>query len=60
MDGLVWMDEHKILEIAFGMKKLQMVMLIEDEKIMTDDVFEMIEAWEDDVQSVDTVGMAKA
>jgi len=27
---------------------------------MTDDVFEKIEAWEDDVQSVDTVGMAKA
>jgi len=31
MDGLVWMDKHQILEIAFGMKKLQMSMLIEDE-----------------------------
>jgi len=60
MDGLVWMDEHKVLEIAYGMKKLQMQMLIEDEKVMTDDVFELIEAWEDDVQSVDTVAMAKA
>jgi len=31
MPGLVWMDKHQILEIAFGMKKLQMSMLIEDE-----------------------------
>merc|ERR1712183_1185385 len=55
MDGLVWMDQHKVLPIAFGMKKLQITMLIEDEKVQTDDVFELIEAWEDDVQSTDIV-----
>ena len=59
MDGLVWMDKHKILEIAFGMKKLQMQMLIEDDKIQTDDVFEIIESWED-VQSTDIQAFAKA
>ena len=60
MDGLVWMDTHNIVEIAFGMKKLRMTMLIEDEKIQTDDVFELIEAWEEEVQSVDIAAMAKA
>ena len=59
MDGLVWMDQHKVLEIAFGMKKLQMVMIIEDEKISTDDIFEIIEAWEE-IQSVDIVDFNKA
>ena len=53
MDGLVWMDKHEVKPIAFGMKKLQIAMLIEDAKIQTDDVFELIEAWEDDVQSTD-------
>lgn len=60
MDGLVWMDQHKILPIAFGMQKLQMSMLIEDDKVQTEDVFEQIEAWEDDVQSCDIFTFAKA
>jgi len=60
MDGLVWMDKHEVKEIAFGMKKLQITMLIEDEKVQTDDVFELIEAWEDDVQSTDVVSFSKA
>lgn len=37
-----------------------MVMLIEDDKIQTEDVFEVIESWEDDVQSTDIVAFAKA
>merc|ERR1740139_724606 len=53
MPGLVWMDKHQILEIAFGMKKLQMSMLIEDEKVQTDDVFELIEKWDEKVQTDD-------
>jgi len=60
MDGLVWMDRHQVLPIAFGMKKLQMTMLIEDEKVQTDDVFELIEAWEDEVQSTDIFAFNKA
>lgn len=59
LDGLVWMDQHKVLEIAFGMKKLQMCMIIEDLKISTDDIFEKIEEWED-IQSVDVVDFNKA
>merc|ERR1711957_810633 len=60
MDGLVWMDKHETKEIAFGMKKLQIVMLIEDEKIATEDVFEVIESWDEEVQSTDIVSFAKA
>lgn len=60
MDGLVWMDKHQILPIAFGMKKLQMTMLIEDEKVQTEDVFEQIEAWEEEVQSTDIFAFNKA
>ena len=60
MDGLVWMDKHQVLPIAFGMKKLQMSMLIEDEKVQTDDVFELIEAWDEEVQSIDIFAFSKA
>jgi translation elongation factor EF-1beta len=59
-DGLIWMDTHKVVPIAFGMMKLQMTMLIVDDKIQTDDIFEQIEAWEDDVQSTDVVSFNKA
>merc|ERR1711935_235556 len=59
-DGLVWMDTHKVLPVAFGMKKLQMSMLIEDDKIETEDVFEIIESWEEDVQSTDIFSFNKA
>lgn len=58
LDGLVWNKEHKIMPVAFGMNKLQMACVIEDDKVMTDDIFEIIEAWED-VQSCDTVSMQK-
>jgi len=60
MDGLVWMDIVKVVPIAFGMKKLQLTMLIEDDKVQTDDVFELIEAWEDEVQSCDVFTFNKA
>jgi len=59
-DGLVWMDTHKVLPVAFGMKKLQMSMLIEDDKIETEDIFEVIESWEEDVQSTDIFSFNKA
>lgn len=44
--------------MAFGIKKLQVGCVIEDDKILTDDLFEIIEAWED-VQSTDVVTMQK-
>jgi elongation factor 1-beta len=41
------------------MCKLQVGCVIEDDKVGTDDIFEKIEAWEDDVQSVDVVSFNK-
>jgi len=34
-------------------------MVVEDDKIMTDDIFDQILAWEDQVQSVDIFNMQK-
>ncbi len=39
--------------------KLQLGCVIEDDKVLTDDIFDKITAWEDDVQSVDMVSMQK-
>lgn len=33
--------------------------VIEDDKVLTDDIFDQILAWEDDVQSVDMTSMQK-
>eukprot|EP00331_Platyophrya_macrostoma_P014127 CAMPEP_0176433410 /NCGR_PEP_ID=MMETSP0127-20121128/16004_1 /TAXON_ID=938130 /ORGANISM="Platyophrya macrostoma, Strain WH" /LENGTH=212 /DNA_ID=CAMNT_0017815829 /DNA_START=68 /DNA_END=706 /DNA_ORIENTATION=+ len=60
MPGLQWRTEYKLVEIAYGMKKLQMGCTIEDEKIpSTDDIFDQITAWEDEVQSIDIVSFQK-
>lgn len=45
--------------MAFGIQKLQIGCVIEDDKVLTDDIFDQILAWEDDVQSVDMVSMQK-
>jgi elongation factor 1-beta len=46
--------------VAFGIQKLQIGCVIEDDKVpTTEDVFDLITAWEDDVQSVDMVSMQK-
>ena len=58
MDGLVWNNQPKKIEVAFGIFKLQMGCVIEDAKILTDDIFDPIEEWEE-VQSVDMVSMQK-
>ena len=59
IDGLVWNNEPKILPIAFGMNKLQVGCVVEDAKVSVDDIYERIEAWEDLVQSTDTVSFQK-
>lgn len=43
----------------YDIQKLQMGCVIEDDKVLTDDIFDQILAWEDDVQSVDMVTMQK-
>lgn len=47
-NGLVWNKDLKLIEIAFGMKKLQVSAVVEDDKVTSDDLIEMIELikWE--------------
>jgi len=58
-DGLVWNKDPKILPVAFGMNKLQVGCVVEDLKVSIDDVLEIVESWEDDVQSCDIVTFQK-
>jgi elongation factor 1-beta len=57
-DGLLWGD-HKLVPIAFGLKKLQQLLVIEDDKISGDDLEDMIMGFEDHVQSMDIVAWNK-
>lgn len=59
IDGLVWNNEPKQIEVVFNVKKLQFGCIIEDDKVLTDDIFDKILEWEDIVQSVDMVSMQK-
>uniref|UniRef100_A0A914CQF6 Elongation factor 1-beta n=1 Tax=Acrobeloides nanus TaxID=290746 RepID=A0A914CQF6_9BILA len=51
-DGLVW-GTSKVLPIAYGVNKLQICCVIEDEKVSTDWLEEQITSNEDLIQSVD-------
>lgn len=53
MDGLVWKTEYKKEPVAFGVFKIQIGCVIEDDKVPTDDICEKIAEFEDEVQSVD-------
>lgn len=53
-DGLVW-GASKLVAVGFGIKKLQINLVIEDDKIGLDDLQEEIQGFEDYVQSTDIV-----
>jgi len=55
MDGLLW-GASKFVPIGYGIKKLQINVVVEDEKVSLDDLQQQIEADEDHVQSIDVVG----
>ncbi|KAL5093725.1 hypothetical protein Trisim1_010452 [Trichoderma cf. simile WF8] len=57
-DGLVW-GQSKLVAIGFGIKKLQINLVVEDDKVSTDDLQEQIQDFEDYVQSSDVVAMQK-
>lgn len=52
-DGLAWRGEYRQIPIAYGIRKLQIECVIEDEKVNIDDVTEIIQSWEDEVMNVD-------
>lgn len=58
MDGLLW-GAAKLVPVGYGINKLQIMCVIEDEKVSTDLLSEQIEAFEDVVQSVDIAAFNK-
>lgn len=58
MEGLVW-GASKLVAIGFGIKKLQITLVVEDEKVSLDDLQGRIEEDEDHVQSTDIAAMQK-
>lgn len=57
-DGLVW-GASKLVPVGFGIKKLQINLVIEDAKISLTDLEDEIQELEDFVQSTDVAAMQK-
>ncbi|CAR23404.1 Translation elongation factor 1B subunit beta eEF-1Bb [Lachancea thermotolerans] len=58
MDGLVW-GAHQWIPLGFGIKKLQINLVVEDAKVSLEDLQVAIEEDEDHVQSTDIAAMSK-
>merc|ERR1711862_486123 len=58
MDGLLW-GAHKLIPTGYGIKKLQVMCTVEDEKVSVEELTEEIEEFEDFVQSCDVNAMNK-
>jgi len=57
-DGLVW-GGGQLVAVGFGIKKLQINVVIEDDKVSLDELQQQIEEDEDHVQSTDVQAMQK-
>ncbi|KAK4473186.1 hypothetical protein MN116_004365 [Schistosoma mekongi] len=57
-DGLLW-GSSKLVPVAYGIKKLQICCVVEDDKVRTDFLEESILNFEDHVQSVDIASFNK-
>jgi len=58
MDGLLW-GSSKLVPLAYGIQKLQIATVVEDEKVSVDELVEKIQEFEDFVQSVDIAAFNK-
>ena len=59
VDGCIWKTEYKLEPIAYGVNKLVIGCVIEDEKVSTDDLQEKIEGFDELVQSCDIASFSK-
>lgn len=57
-DGLLW-GASKLVPVGFGIKKLQINLVVEDEKVSLDELQEQIQDFEEWVQSSDIAAMQK-
>ena len=58
MDGLVW-GANKLVPVGYGISKLQVMVVVEDEKVSIEELQEKICEFEDYVQSCDVAAMNK-
>jgi len=58
LNGLHW-GASKLVPIAYGLKKLQIMLTIEDDLVSSDDIEDAITGLEDFVQSMDVVAWNK-
>lgn len=58
MDGLLW-GASKLVPVGYGINKLQIMCVIEDDKVSVDLLTETIQEFEDFVQSVDIAAFNK-
>jgi len=58
MDGLTW-GASKLVPVGYGIKKLQIMCTVEDDKVSIEELGEKMEAFEEFVQSVDVAAMNK-
>lgn len=58
-DGLFWKTEYQLKDVAFGVKKILIGLVVEDEKVSIDDIIDEIQSWEEEVQSVDIAAFNK-
>ncbi|GMF49541.1 unnamed protein product [[Candida] boidinii] len=58
MDGLTW-GASQWIPVGYGIKKLQINLVVEDEKVSLDALQQTIEEDEDHVQSTDVTAMQK-
>jgi len=58
MDGLTW-GASKLIEVAFGLKKLQIMATVVDDLVSVEELEEKIREFEDYVQSTDIVAFNK-
>ena len=59
-DGLQWNTGYKLEEVAFGIKKLVIAFLAEDDKCSVQEITDELESWENDIQSVEVVSFNKS
>ncbi|KAH9943918.1 elongation factor 1 beta/delta chain [Amylocystis lapponica] len=58
MEGLVW-GASKLVPIGYGIRKLQITLVVEDELVSLDDLQDKVAEFEDYVQSSDIAAMQK-
>ncbi len=59
IDGLTW-GASKLVAVGYGISKLQVNLVVEDEKVSIDDLQAQIESDEDHVQSTDVVSQSRS